>query len=87
MNVVTNERRFNRLRGVLRARAPMRSRPRKPAPSAHGMMDCERFRKEWLALRAWEDDGGRLIQSWPAFADESRRYEQGRSEIEVSLKH
>ena len=84
MKVVTNERRFNRLPGVLRARAPIRNRPRNRAPSAHGMLNCERFRKEWLALRAWEDDGGRVVQSWPASADESRRYAQDRREMGVS---
>ena len=84
MNVVTNERRFNRLPGLLRARDPMKNRPQNRAPSPHGMLNCERFRREWLALRAWEDDGGRAVQTWPASADESRRYAQGPREMGVS---
>ena len=84
MNVVTNERRFNRLPGLLRARAPMKNRPRNRAPSRHGMLNFERFRREWLALRAWEDDGGRVVQTWIASADEGRGYAQGRHEMEVS---
>jgi hypothetical protein len=83
MKAVTNERRFNRLRSVLRAPAPMRHRPRNRAPSAHATLNWKRFCREWLALRAWEDDGGRVVQTWPAAADESRRYVHGRREIGV----
>jgi len=66
MNVDTNQRRFNRQPGALPARAPMRNRPRNWTPLAHGVRNCECFRKEWLALRAWEDDGGRVVQTRPA---------------------
>jgi hypothetical protein len=75
MKVVTNERRIRRLRDVFKAPAPMTNRRSRARP-ADGNPNCERFWKEWLALRAWEDDGGRGVQTWPASADESRPYAQ-----------
>lgn len=63
MKFGTNERSFSRLPDVFTIPAPMTNRHRSWARPANVSSECERFCKEWLAQRTWEDDGGRVVSN------------------------